>query len=125
MKSCFYCGKEFDEYDEPIKGIDSGKLVFACEECTHVQENFVKSKYCFDEIFKKFTIQYITLNNPITIHGDCVIRQTFAEAVEYANENYDEDQLVGIEFDAYVNEHGVELIYSSDCGFWVGFDWSF
>ena len=121
MKSCIYCGKEFDEYDEPIEGFDCGKPVIACEECTHIQQTFVKSRYYFDEIFKRFAIQYTTNNDPCTIHYEYIVVLTFAEACEYANENYSEDELMGVEFDQYVNEHGIELTYDCKGGFWTGF----
>lgn len=120
-KECFYCGKEFDEFNEPIRGFDGKDSVVVCKDCEEIQENFVRIKYYEDQVFKRFAIQYITSDDPCIIHHEYIVRQTFSEAFEYAQENYTDDELVGIMFDEYVNLHGKDLVYNSKTDSWGAF----
>lgn len=122
MKTCFYCGKGFDEFDEPIRGFDDNKTVIACEDCEMEQENFIRAIYYEDEVFKRFAIQYKNSDDPATIYHEYIIRGSFEEALEYAQENYNEDELIGIEFDQYVNVHDKELTYDEKTGYWTVLD---
>ena len=121
MKECFYCGKEFDEDDTPINGYDDNHPVIACQECEEIQENFIRNIYFKDEIYKRFAIQYVTSDDPCSIKQEYIVRQTFSEAFEYAQENYTDDELVGIMFDEYVNVHGKDLVYNSKTNSWCAF----
>ena len=122
MKTCFYCGKEFAEFDEPIQGFDVDLPVIACEDCENDQTNFIRAVYDEDHVYKRFTIQYINSNDPLIIRCQYIIMKSFKEAIEYAQENYNEDELMGIEFDQYVNIHDKYLTYNEKTGYWTVLD---
>lgn len=121
MKTCFYCGKEFDLYDEPIQGFDNGVAVIACEDCENEQNEFYRAVYFEDDVYKRFNIQHRSVDDPVEIWSEFYVCKDLSEAIEYAQEKYNEDELMGIEFDEYANVHGKELTYNSKTGYFEVF----
>lgn len=112
METCFYCEKELDGiYDEPIYGYDCGLAVIACKNCAESEANFKKTN-C-DIVFKRFEIQYIK-EDPTIVCSEFIIAENLFNAIEYAQNKYLKHSLLGISFDAYVNEDGDELTYNAE-----------
>ena len=116
MKECFYCGNQHDDFNL-VEGYEFGTKVTACKHCADIEPNFIKSKNSIDEVFMRFDIKYTEKGNPVIIHCETICTMDFYSAYEYAKDKYGKN-LVGIEFDEYVNNHGKDLSYDEKTKTW-------
>lgn len=122
MIKCDYCDLEIYDENECVHGYEEKypeEILTVCKDCAKLRDNFIKLDN-FEEgdhfelnicknVYLQFVIQYIE-NDPCTINQELFTGSDFYDVYAYAKEKY-HHKLVGISFEAYVDEDGNELSY--------------